>query len=225
LAGPYTTPIPGVAGYAGAAALAEQAYRNAMARYQQQRSNTLLKYGYTKDASGNLQVDANNEYGQYQQMLRNESSQSKGLERAQLASGWGGSSGYLGANRENLNYAQGGEQAALGQGLQGELFDVAQGEQDAAYQKNAALYQAQENAAQTAIQQRLFDPADYSNLPTSPLDPYAKASAKPAAKGTVQWGGKRMNAAQLRSWLRSRGGNLNQWAKNHPGAARALGIK
>lgn len=175
----YTTPVPGASGYAGAAALAQQAYTNAMARYNQQRADTLLKYGYKKDAAGHLQVDANNEYGQYQQMLRNEDRQVEGLGRAQAASGWGGSSGYLGRAAEDLSYAQGGEQAALGQGLQGDLTGISQGEQDAAYQRNAALYQAQEAAAQAAIQQRAFDPADYSNLPTSPNDPYAGKTAVP----------------------------------------------
>lgn len=176
----YQTPIPGAAGYAGAAALAQRAYENAMARFNQQRADTLLKYGYRKDAAGHLQVDANNELGQYQQMLKGEAAQNQGLTRAQAASGWGGSSGFLGAQKENLSYAQGGEQLALGQNLQGDLTGISQNEQDAAYQRDAALYQAQEAAAQAAIQQRAFDPADYSNLPVSPNDPYAQVPAKTA---------------------------------------------
>lgn len=215
----YATPIPGLAGYAGAAALANQAYNNAMARYNQQRSDTLLKYGYTQDAGGHLSVDPNNQYGSYQQMLRSEAGQTQGLERAQAASGWGGSSGFLGAQRENLRYAQGGEQANLGQSLTSALTGISQGEQDAAYNKNAALYQAQETATQNAINNQQFNPG---NPPPDAASAVNQAAT--AAKGTVQWGGKAMNKAQLTAWLKGHGSNLAQWRKNHPAAAKALGL-
>lgn len=220
----YSTPIPGLAGYAGAAELANKAYNNAMARYQQQRSDTLLKYGYKQDASGGLSVDANNEYGGYQQMLRNESGQTHGVERAQAASGWGTDSGYLGAQRENLSYAQGAEQGQLGQELAGNLSGINQGEQQAAFDKNAALYQAEETATQNALAQQQFNPA---NAPSTvdPNDPYAPVKkAVAAANGKVKWGGKTMGRDQLKSWLKAHGGNYATWAKQHPAAAKALGL-
>ena len=220
----YQSPVPGLAGYAGAAELANQAYNNAMSRYNQQRSDTLLKYGYKQDASGGLSVDANNEYGGYQQMLRNEAGQTQGVERAQAASGWGSGSGYLGAQRENLSYAQGAEQGQLGQELTGTLTGISQGEQDAAFNKNSALYQAQETATQNAITQNQFNPAN-PDPNTDPNDPYAPVkAAAAAAKGTVQWGGKAMNKAQLTTWLKSHGSSLASWKANHPAAAKALGL-
>lgn len=215
----YQTPIPGLAGYAGAAELANQAYNNAMARYNQQRSDTLLKYGYTQDANGKLSVDPNNQFGSYQQMLRGEAQQNESLGRAQAASGWGTGSGYLGAQRANVQYGQGLEQTNLGHALTSDLTGISQGEQDAAYQKNAALYQAQETATQNAINQNLFNPA---NPPADTTQPVDQAAA--AAKGVVQWGGKQMNKAQLTTWLKGHGSNLAQWRKNHPAAARALGL-
>ena len=221
----YQTPVPGLAGYAGAAALANKAYTNAMARYQQQRSDTLLKYGYTQGPDGSISVDPNNQYGSYQQMLRGEAGQNESLARAQAGSGWDSSSGVLGAQRDALRFTQGGEQAQLGQGLTSTLTGISQGEQDAAYNKDAALYQAQETATQNAIAQNQFNPGNPSTDQT-PGDPYATPALKAAtaAKGTVQWGGKQMNLQQLRTFLTSHGSNLAAWKKNHPAAARALGL-
>jgi hypothetical protein len=183
----YSTEIPGAPGYEQAAALAQKAYTNAMGRYQQQRQQTLLKYGYNRDASGTLSVDPNNEYGSYQQMLRSEAGQGEGLQRAQAASGWDTSSGYLGQQREDLAHAQGGEQAALGQGLTGDLTSIDQGEQEAAYNKDSALYQAQLEAAQRAADANQFNPADYSNLGQIDYGPPEPAAAvkPPAAKKAV----------------------------------------
>lgn len=188
----YQTSIPGAAGYAGAAALAQKAYANAMARLQQQRSQTLLKYGVKRTPSGSYQADPYNEYGSYQQMLRQQSGQVNQLGAQQASSGWGGSSGILGRQREALSFAQGGEQAALGQSLTGDLADLAQGEQQAGYEKDAALYQAQHEAALNAINNQQFNPGDYSNLPAVPygpgVDPNAtppKRTAKPV-KGKVK---------------------------------------
>jgi hypothetical protein len=135
-----------------------------MARYSQQRSKSLLHYGYKRGADGSYAVDPNNEYGAFQQMLKGESAQTHSLERAQHASGWGESSGFLGQARDELGYAQGGEQAQLGQGFQDELSQIDQGEADAAYNKDQALYSAQEQAAQDAINQQNFNPGDYGGL-------------------------------------------------------------
>jgi hypothetical protein len=182
----YQTPVPGAGGYAGAAALAEQAYQNAKSRYAQQRTQTLQKYGYTQGADGRLGVDPNNEYGAYQQMLRGEAGQVSGLERAQAGSGWGSSSGYLAQQRDNLNYAQGGEQSALGQDLSGQLSDITQGETDAGYQRDNALWQAQHQAAMDAIQQQQWNPADYTGIGADPAAPAPGLPAKPAPLRTVK---------------------------------------
>jgi len=178
----YETNIPGAPGYEGANLLARRAYENAMTRLQQRRSQSLLHYGYTRDAQGNLSVDPNNEYGAYQQLLRGESGQSHQLDRAQRASGWGGG-GYLGAQRDELQHRQGGEQADLGTGLQNELSDIANQEQDAAYNRDAALYTNEQEAAQRAIDQGNFNPADYSGIDVPYGDQTPPPAAQPKAKG------------------------------------------
>jgi hypothetical protein len=164
----YDTPIPGGSGYEQANLLARRAYENAMTRLSQMRSQRLLRAGYVRDAQGNLSVDPNNEYGDYQQMLRNESGQTHHLERAQLASGWGGSSGVLVSQRDELQHAQGGEQAAFGQALTGDLADIASQEENAAMGRDQALYQNELDAARNAIDQGNYNPADYNNLDVPP---------------------------------------------------------
>jgi hypothetical protein len=175
----YDTNIPGASGYAGAALLAQKAYDNAMARYKQQRGNTLLSYGYKQNEDGSYGVDPNNEYGKYQQMLKGEAGQTEGLQRHQAASGWGDSSGFLGAQRDQLSYAQGGEQAALGTDLTGQLADITSGEQQASYERDAALYQAQQAAAEQAIANQQFNPGDYTGLDDNPADPNPPVTKPP----------------------------------------------
>lgn len=170
----YQTPIPGAPGYEQANLGARRAYENAMTRLQQRRSQSLLHYGYKQGADGSLGVDANNEYGAYQQMLRGEDQQSHSLDRAQRASGWGGG-GYLGQQTEDLQHAQGGEQANLGQAFTGDLADIASGEQEAAYTRDQALYQNEQEAAQRAIDQGNFNPANYGGLDV----PYGEEQAPP----------------------------------------------
>lgn len=195
----YASSVPGASGYAGAAALAQKAYDNAMARLAQQRGSTLLKYGYKRNADGTYGVDANNEYGAYQQMLKGEAGQHEGLARAQAGSGWGASSGYLGAQRDNLSYAQGKEQADLGTSLQDTLASIAQQEQDAAYGKDAALYSAEEQAAQDAINRQQFNPGDYTGLQDQvdyPPGTQAPAAPKKAAKPAVNHAAARQRLLQ-----------------------------
>ena len=177
----YATPVPGVAGYAGADALATKAYNNAMARYNQQRTNTLLKYGVNKGTDGSYQLDPNNEYGSFHQMFQNQAAQDEAQQRQQAASGWGGDSGYLANARDKLSYQRGGEQAAMGQALQGDIFNIDQGIQDAAYQRDAALYEATQAAAQDAINKQNFNPGDYSQVDQG-VDYGQQPAPAPAAK-------------------------------------------
>lgn len=181
----YATSVPGAANYAQAQLLANTAYGNAMARLKQQRGNTLLKYGYRQNQAGGYEVDPNNEYGSYQQLLKGEAGADEGLQRNQAASGWGGSSGFLGAQREGLDYQKGAEQASLGQDLSGQLTDLSGQEQEAAYTRDASLYQAQLDAAQQAINDQNFNPGDYSGLDTSPDKPPVTPAKKAAPKRTA----------------------------------------
>ena len=152
-------------------------------------------------ADGSYGVSANNEYGGYQQMLKGEAGQNEGLQRAQAGSGWGGSSGYLGQQRDALSYAQGGEQAAFGQDLESQLSQITQGEQGAAYDKDAALYTAQQQAAENALAGQQFNPTDYSNIaqPDYGAQTQVKAPPKKTAKPSTHKAGKqRIIAAKQR---------------------------
>lgn len=160
----YDTQIPGAGGYAQAEALAQRAYANAMARLTQQRGQTMLRYGVHRDAGGQVVADADNELGQYQQMLRSEGNAGDSLRRAQAASGWGSGSGYLGAQADTLGHAQAGEQAQFGEQLQGDLSSLDAQQQQAAYDRDAALWEAQQAADQQAVGNQQFDPGDYTGL-------------------------------------------------------------
>lgn len=169
----------------------------------------MLKYGVHKNAAGGYDADANNEYGQFQQMWKGQDRQVEGLQRAQAGSGWGSDSGYLGAAREGLSYAQGAEQASTAQGLQGSLADVEQGEQGAAFDRDAALYTAQEQAARDAIDRQEFNPADYTGINDEvpygavPKPPLKKAVAKTKPKPNVHAQGK---AKIMRRVIKKKGG-------------------
>lgn len=182
----YSTNIPGAPGYEQANLLARRAYDNAMARHAQRRSQSLLHYGYTKDASGNLSVDPNNEYGAYQQMLKGEDSQSHTLDRAQRASGWGAEGGYLGAQRDELQHRQGGEQADLGERFSHELAGISQDEEDTAFGRDQALWQNEQEATQNAIEHGNFNPANYEGIDV----PYGDEQAPPAGGRGGRGGGK-----------------------------------
>jgi len=175
----YQTQIPGAAGYAGAAALAQKAYANALARINQQRGQTMLKYGVHRGAGGQIEADADNEYGQYQQMLRNEDRSVEGLERAQAASGWGAGSGYLGRQADDLAHAQGAEQVDFGRGLQSSLDEFSSAENQAAYDRDAALWQAQQAAEEESEGGRGRRPGDYTGI-SAAVDYGAAPGAKVA---------------------------------------------
>jgi hypothetical protein len=157
----YATPIPGAPQYQQANLLAKRAYEQAMARHQQKRSRSLQNYGYVRDATGNLGVDPNNEYGQYQQMLRGGDTASRRLDSTQRAGGWGTGSGYLGAQREDLQYQQGNQQRQLGTAFADELAGISQDEQASEYERDQALWQNEANAARDAINDNRFNPANY----------------------------------------------------------------
>jgi len=130
-------------------------------------------------------------------MLRNESQASDQLGNAQRASGWGTSSGYAGAARENLRYGQGAEQAALGQGLTSGLAGLALADQQSANDRDSALYQAELDDTRNNIAAGNFNPGDYSGLggggpaadvapkPKTPSAPKRTAAPAPATRARL----------------------------------------
>lgn len=223
----YETSVPGAGIYGQAQQAANQAYANAMTKIGKSRGALLGQYGYMKDAAGNLQVDPNNQFGQFQTMMQKEGQANTQARYAQHASGWGGSSGFLQNAMTQLRQANAAEHGQLGTGLQSGLDELTGQELDAKDTMNNTLWQAQLAQAQNAIANQQFNPGDMSNVdvPYPSGDAGAPAVQAKAIKGnTVLWGGSYKNKAQMASWLNSHGLNVKTWAKQHPTAAKAIGI-
>jgi hypothetical protein len=169
MADPYTTPIPGATGYESATLAAKTAYQNALARLNQQRGDTLRQYGYAGDINkdtgvvDNLRVDANLPYGQYQQERQQHADQYQEARDAAQARGLG-KGGLAGQAVSRLRYGFGADDAQLGQGLSGAISGFQDQQNQAAYSRDSALYDAQLQAARDAIAAQQFDPANVGGL-------------------------------------------------------------
>lgn len=176
-----SSPIPLASGdYATAAATANAAYQNALASINSQRQQALQSFGYTGQidpATGqltNMQVDANNPFGQYQQLLAGGASDQAGVQAADAARGIGNAFGPRGGGlaAQGLTTAKlnfGANSANLGENLMGTLGNLTSQQQDAQNTMNNALWQAELASAQNAIQNQDFNPADFSGVTDQPV--------------------------------------------------------
>lgn len=193
----YDTPIPGADTYATANLNATTAYKNTLSRINAKRNQTLQQFGYQGDVDptsgvvGNVRVDPNSRYGGLQQMLRNQALEDRNAEYGAEERGLHG--GLANQAVTDLKYSHGQQSADFGQGLTGVLGDLQDQQDTAGYAKNSALYQAELDAAQQAILQQAFSPADYSGLdyPDYGEDPFD------APAGTTTSGGVSSTKAKL----------------------------
>lgn len=158
--GVYTTPIPNSPQYLQAQLLAKTAYQNALARLSSQRSGLLRNAGYQGkfDDTGKLTsmtVDPHNLYGGYQQMLRGAAMDDS--QAMNSAAGRGMSGGLANRALSRLHYQHAGDATQFGTNLTNNLGDLANQQQDAFGQYNSALWQAEYQATQDAIQQQNFN--------------------------------------------------------------------
>lgn len=188
VAAPPASPIPGT-GYASAAATANAAYQQALAQINGQRQQAMQSFGYrgtidpTTGQLTDMQVDPNNPYGQYQQMLGQGATDQAGVRSAAAARGLGSVTGARGGGlaAQDLAAAKlafGGQSAALGQNLMSTLSGLTTQQNDAQNTMNNALWQAEQDAASKAIQDQAFNPADFSGITDQP----ANGGAVPAPK-------------------------------------------
>lgn len=166
-----------------------------MARIADQKSSLLRSYGYTQGADGSLSVDPSNPYGKFQQMLSSQATASHHLEDLHRAGGF--ESGYGHAADDQLRLQQGGESFALGQGLTDALAGFKDQENTAGYDKDSALYTAAQTAAEQAIQDQAFNPANVGDAAAPTPTPTAAApkKAKAAKNNTAALNQKVLKAA------------------------------
>lgn len=155
--------IPGAAVLAqmGAQGLAE--YKKAVARYNQQRLNTMTQYGYTGDVNpdtgvvANMRVDPHNPYGTYQTMRYNNAVNYAQIRDQAFDRGLGGRG--LGAQGiEHARFQWGSADAAMAQALQQTLTGFDQGQQDAHQTYQNLLWQIELERIREAAQQAQFPP-------------------------------------------------------------------
>jgi hypothetical protein len=180
-AAPSSSPIPLASGdYATAAATANAAYSNALASINNQRQQALQSFGYTgtiDPTTGqltNMQVDPNNPYGQYQQMLGQGAADQQAVQAGAEARGLGSVLGPRGGglaaqSLSNAKLAFGGQSAGLGENLMGTLGGLTEQQNQAQDTMNNALWQAELASAQNAIANQDFNPADFTGITDQPV--------------------------------------------------------
>lgn len=165
----YTIPKPGapqggnlpfLGPYAQNQAQAELAYQRAQSALAAQRGALLQQYGYRPTASGGMEVDPNNPYGMYQQMLGTNANEAQAGMQNAVSRGFGPMSAGLGAQNETrAQQDAGGRSFALAQGFAG--ANEAQSEAALAAQDalNQATLSNQLGTTDYAIQHGIFTPA------------------------------------------------------------------
>lgn len=173
--------------------MANTAYQQALAQINSQRQSALQQYGYTgtiDPTTGtltNMAVDPNNPYGQYQQMLSSGASDMAATQAANAARGLGAATGARGGGLaaqgitlDKLGF--GANSANLGNALMGTLGDLQGQQTNAQDTMNNALWQAELDSTQNAIQNQQFDTADLSGVTDAAPD----GGAVPGAQTYVQ---------------------------------------
>lgn len=172
--------IPGTAAIMSASQAAKRAYQNALARLNNARTASMRDWGYQADfdpATGvvkNMRVDPNNPFGQYQGFRREHAYGLQDAEDALIGRGLSAAGG-LGAglvNRLRLGYQ--GEDQAFANNMLTTLANFQDQQSQAKYEMDAALWQAQQIAAQQAAADGNWggnyddpygDPGDYTPEP------------------------------------------------------------
>ena len=161
---PAVSPIPGSAVYGQEATLANNAYNNALASINKNRLNTLTQFGYTGHVDPTtgvvtgVGVDPHSTYGALQQMLH-------GAALEDQSANWGAQSrGLVGGLAHQAlsqaHYAHGADLTNLGEQLTGQLDTLQNQQQSAGETRDAALWQAEQDALNTDLTNQQNDTLD-----------------------------------------------------------------
>lgn len=189
-AAPAPTPIPDPSSYAGADVLANNAYNAALTQINQNRLNTLTNYGYTGSIDpttgtlSGIRVDPYAVHGQLQDLLHQQA-----LEDMQARTGnedRGVFGGLANQALNELHFQHGSQDTSLGTNLESALSDLQGQQQSAAETRDAALWQAEQNAADAATQNQEGETIDQliQSLGYMPSSSSGGGSSKPSGGGT-----------------------------------------
>lgn len=169
--GTYYAPPPGSTQSAEDYTAANQAYQQALARFNQQRTGLLQQYGYkgTVDPSTglmtNVGVDTGNVNGNLQQLLGQQDQEDQQAEYGMEDRGIVG--GLANQAQTNLRAGHSAQTSGLAQTLLGSLSGLNDQQVTAKQTLDQALWQSQQGATQQAIDAGEYNPADLSALVAS----------------------------------------------------------
>jgi hypothetical protein len=144
-------------------AAANDAYRKALARLNQQRTGLLRQYGYMGDVDPstgmvkNVRVDAGNSFGQLQQLLHGQALEDQNAEYAAEDRGLVGGLAHQG--EQELHYQHQAQSGDLANTLMANLAGYDDQQQQAKEALDQALFDLQHQAVQDAINNSDFNPA------------------------------------------------------------------
>jgi hypothetical protein len=175
-----------------------------------------------------MRVDPNNPYGQLQETLAQNAFEAEQGEQSMVDRGIRG--GLARQQEAAQRHVFGRRKAQLGTSLIGALGGLQDEQTGAKQAMDAALYQAQLEAARNAIGNGDFSPAQM--LPPEdppvdiPVDPNAptRTGYEPVGASKVLWGGAYRDQKSMIKFLLNRGITPSEWARKHPEAAQKLGI-
>lgn len=150
-------PIPGASQVGQTYLSAVDAYKRALAQFNQQRQGLMTQYGYTSDVdpvSGvmkNTRVDPNNPYGEYQLNRRSNYMDYLGAEENRMSRGLGRKG--LGAQMLNdMRFGWGGKDSATSRALIDSMSGIDQAQQSAYANMTNSYWEALLSAAQSGIE-------------------------------------------------------------------------
>lgn len=147
-------PIPNASVYLDAQNQAELAYEQAQAQLLKQRNALYHSYGLLDNGS----VDPNNPYGQYQQMLGAEGAALDADRSDAVGRGLGGGPGLANQASAQTKYQNAVQNAAFQNQVNSAEANYENGLQQALQARNAAMLEAERQAALDAILNGLFNP-------------------------------------------------------------------
>lgn len=153
-----TTPLP----YNNSQILAESAYQQAVAALKNQKAQTVGTYGFTVGKHGAVNMDAQNTYGQMQQLYHTQGQELTDLGNAQGTAGltsWYGRSGVANQQRAAALYEQGAQQTDMLKDFQAKMAAIRLGRIAATNQKGKDETSGTLQAIINAITAGSFTPA------------------------------------------------------------------
>jgi hypothetical protein len=163
---PVTPPVAPVGGqiphagiYLQQQAQAEQAYQNALVDIEHRRSASIRDYGFLPGGG----VDPNNNYGQIQNLWRNQAAAANQQELGLMSHGLRG--GLANQAISNRKLAEGGQNLDLQNHYNTDMYNLAQERTQAEQTHSNDLLAAQQAAAQDAQQNEDYTPAIVPEAP------------------------------------------------------------